>query len=822
MARLISAATGNFTSASTWGVAEAGSGATNVTFTAGTTLGTSYTYSSAFTVTASDVIDAVSVFLYRTGSSGTVTLALSDDNGVTATREVTINVADLNPDTAAEGAWVTFKLGSTLTGDGGADYKVGLKASGFSLVGAWRSGVGNWVRQLRTTTTAAPAAGDILTIAKEWTGTGTGTAHTVTMNETATTAYGEIEIGLGGTLEWNTAAAANPLLRLAGTLTVRNGGTLNIGTSGTPIPRDSVAVLEFDCASDGQYYLNANGTVNIYGQSRTSGKDVYKCRLNTDEAAAQTVLGVDTDTGWLNGDTIAIASTTRTSTQLEEATLSGGAGASSITVTAGITNAHAGTAPAQAHVVLLTRNVRIRSTSSTNASKFVVNAQATVNVQWADFRYMGYGTSTNSCVFTSATTAPVFRYCVIRDSDGAAFYMSFGTVPLSVRDTVIYKMGTATHCFYIGTIAALTLQDVLVMGGGNASSYGFNLTNYNSTSSSISNLVVTSTVCSGAFFIASPYSAATLDGFEAYSNNSLALVLQSGLHRVTFSNFAFWRNNSYALNPSNVSHNGFVWSTGKFFGNHGTAHIMLSSSSYTSKWLFKNVNFAADSSFSVTYGVYFNPGSNFGYHSDWRFEGCVWGNDGGGIYADHTNDIGLVNNGETYFTGVVTGTSVINTPGNFTATYALQGAYIAMQGASSASVYTPYGTLAYETTTVDVSPSLKMTPTSATYKLTSNARISGRGWLVKANSGQVITPSVKVQKDGSYNGAAPRLVVKANPAVGITADTVLDTHSIGSGSFETLSGATAALSADGVLEFIVDCDGTAGNIYVDTFTVTVA
>jgi hypothetical protein len=45
--------------------------------------------------------------------------------------------------------------------------------------------------------------------------------------------------------------------------------------------------------------------------------------------------------------------------------------------------------------------------------------------------------------------------------------------------------------------------------------------------------------------------------------------------------------------------------------------------------------------------------------------------------------------------------------------------------------------------------------------------------------------SVKVQKDGSYNGNVPCLIVKANPALGITSDTVLQTCTVNSGSWTT-------------------------------------
>jgi len=62
--------------------------------------------------------------------------------------------------------------------------------------------------------------------------------------------------------------------------------------------------------------------------------------------------------------------------------------------------------------------------------------------------------------------------------------------------------------------------------------------------------------------------------------------------------------------------------------------------------------------------------------------------------------------------------------------------------------------------------------------------------------------------------------VRANPAVGINADTLLATHSGATGAWELMTGTTAAPSDDGILEFYIDCDGTAGWINIDDFTVT--
>ncbi len=130
-----------------------------------------------------------------------------------------------------------------------------------------------------------------------------------------------------------------------------------------------------------------------------------------------------------------------------------------------------------------------------------------------------------------------------------------------------------------------------------------------------------------------------------------------------------------------------------------------------------------------------------------------------------------------------------------------------------------YGVVSYDATVfATAAPSARMTPNSASFKLES-ASIN-LGELVAVNSGDTVTAAVNINKNASYNGAQPRLIVRKNVAIGITADTVLATYSASTGSFNIISGTTAAATDDGVMEFIVDCDGTAGFINVDDWAFT--
>lgn len=81
---------------------------------------------------------------------------------------------------------------------------------------------------------------------------------------------------------------------------------------------------------------------------------------------------------------------------------------------------------------------------------------------------------------------------------------------------------------------------------------------------------------------------------------------------------------------------------------------------------------------------------------------------------------------------------------------------------------------------------------------------------------QPVQVSARVRKETSYNGNAPRLVQKANPALGLNSDIVLAIATLANGNWETLTGfITPADGDDGAFEVVIDCDGPAGYVNVD-------
>lgn len=122
----------------------------------------------------------------------------------------------------------------------------------------------------------------------------------------------------------------------------------------------------------------------------------------------------------------------------------------------------------------------------------------------------------------------------------------------------------------------------------------------------------------------------------------------------------------------------------------------------------------------------------------------------------------------------------------------------------------PHGSIKANAATYNTGPpSEEMVPSSASHKLESG-RI-----LIPANDGDAKTVTVHVRKNGTYNGNAPRLMMRRQDSIGVSADTVCATFSAAADTWQALTYTTAAALEDGAFEFFVDCDGTAGSVFAD-------
>lgn len=817
MATLISGESGNFTAAGTWRKAATGSGAEQVADTYANILSTSYAYSPAFTLTNGEEIDGVVVrlVLFSAGSfAETLTVALSDDGGTTATYTASVSYADLSPSDTNNGAALVFvPFSSPITADGGADYKLGLKTSAGWQVSACLVGTNDWYRCFRTTADAdaAPQAADNLIVIGE--GVAKATTYTVTMDETASTDYGRLSIGDGGILSYGTAASTNYCLRVSGNVQVYMYGALRIGTVATPIPRTSTAVLEVDCASSGQYTIKIWGEMTAQGLSRTAGKDVTWCLLNQTVSALGTTLNVDRDTGWLSGDSVIIAQTDKNTNRNHHdvVTLSGDAGASSMTVSA-VTYEHLGaTPPYVAEVGLLTRNVKIRAVNPSYHTAILTYGDASVDFDWVEFSDLGYGYGQNGITLGPNAYAHALAgisYCAFRDcqdvmANSAIHYNGYKTEQVFTFN--VFAPGVSA-CLNLDPNAGglHTLSSNVAFGVSkicNAGNTAFAEVYYNRAAACEYLWTVQDSACT----TNSPYRYNVCHDFN--SNAYYTYRTATDLIR----DCVFWNGLGYS-NAILVRNSGteIVLEDSVFGGTSSGAAVTPDGNARNVTAVFRRCTLGSSATQTTPSIVYITHGSTVTY----VFEDCD--------FTDPLDPTLVIDCPSTYATPIyqcfvtfrncTLPANVIST--NLQARMARE-SYVVFENSGmpthrklTAKGWSESDTTTYHTT----SPSEKLSPSTANPlpdRLQSGVR------RVNVDANHSVTVSAYVYKDASYAGNEPRLILLRNVVMGIDEDTVLDTASASAETWEQLSGTTIGVDRDGVLEFVVDCDGNAGAVYVD-------
>ena len=829
MALLASIATGNFTTASTWGVVNATSLNNSESLT--TVVTTSYltsTTSVPGAITISHIAIKLSV---RTGTTGTITVALDNAGSDVAGTVVTIDTADLPAaaTAASNGGWIFFKFASAVTLVAATAYGVKVRTSTAAQVSLFVTSANNWARALVTTTTGAPAATDDMIISGDYTGAGTSNSYVVTMDNTAATDFGAASTNLvlptvavcsKGTLSYGIAASTAYTMRVSGNFIIYSGGIFNMGSVGAEIPRNSSAELFFDCGTNVDFGLTVRdlGTFNSAGLSRTSGNLSYFCKLNTDEAIASTSLGVDTDTGWLDNDIIAVASTTRTNTQCERGQLNGAAGASTLTVDSfagaggGLAFAHSGTAPALAEIILLTRNVSIRGASTTLQAFVDVTAISTLNCSWTSFRWMGSSTSRKRGIDVATNTGTFnMDYCSLFDFV-AASSIGLNIVPpsgsgITINRTVFFNLASNLISNQI-TTGVQTFTNLI--GMLTVSSTGFFFRDVNSV---YENIMMVGSAGVG-ISIAEISAVMTADAINiaTHSNASNGITIGTMLVARFSGGLTSWRNNgvgitTVALQTTVTDMNAYGNLTNNFANTSNTGFVTLI-----------NPVLSGDSTFSTTNGISVTAATA------WAGLNIINGDLGTatGIRVAHSTDIGMRGDAPARIT---TSATILASPTQVAgfSTNNFTDSIVTAQNlgdvAGKYKTWLPGGSTESNTTTVRTgTTSLQMTPVTASFKLRTIG-ING-GFKCAVESGTTVTPTVFVYEDASYNGARARLIVLANIPMGIAADTVLATATAASDlAWESLSGTTASVTSNGTLEFVVDCDGTAGNLFVDSFSV---
>ena len=824
MANLISYQNGNLT-ASSWKTVEANTAqATRTTTPTTTTIG--YVYNATGAVPSNGtVIEGVALYVRRAGTVGTVSVALLSSLSTIPVRTVAVNTIDLPTITAVTtyGSWMFFKFASTYTCNGTETLKIGvasdIAANAYFFTDS-TAGTTNWSRLLRTSTTASPTTADVLYVVGENTGLGTNNPITITMDSTATTAYGTVNIGNLGTLSYGASASTNYYLRLAGWMYIWKGGTLNIGTVGTPIPSTSTAVLEFNCTGSGTWGLeNYGGTFNSYGNI---GTKVTSAKLDADVAANvnPTSFTTDVTTNWASGDVVCLASTTRTYNQVDSKTVSSSSG-TTVNVPS-MAYAHNGTpSPYQAEVILLTRNVKVRGVDSTHQGYVYANADATTNCVFTEFYYGGPASGIKWGITIDSSVSTTLTSCSVHDVGAAIYTATASANNVSVTDLVTYA--TSSDSIKIGvalTGTNWTFNNVITM-------YSTAASGFNSADAGIILNTVTATSCSiyGFYFTdtsSNPTTYNSMTNIVAHSNANIGMYLGGtlGMFNYTLSNFYSWRNSGDGIYIGGPTID-CTLDTAVINGNV-TNNIEFSNYTHTN-FIFKSVTSDAYSGYATTTGCLFDAN---GTCLNMQFINCSFG-----AVTGHTNDFNFAAGTITLADIILVNTKIAaNKITGFTTAVQRETSKLRCtrfnQTANDHRLYWSYGTVATDSTiSRTASPSERLTPTAV--PTTNRLKFESSPKRVAVPSGTAGNVSVFVRTsvvgDGAaYNGSRARLMLRANPGAGIASDTAWATATVASdGNFEELfNPSPITVSEDTILEFYIDCNGTAGWINVDDWTVS--
>lgn len=854
MSTLVSITTGNFTSSSTWGVVDTTSYLDSEAATQA--VNTSPVDCAAFTPGAVTIAGIALKLQTRTASpSGTLTVTLRNSSLGSNVISVTINVSDLT-----FRGWHYFKFSSPQLLLAATNYVVRLQTSvGGNIVTFYRNSTsGNVARLLVTSSTAAPGSGDQLIIAGEWTAAGTGSDHTVTMDNTATTSFGPtvsggppqgVYISARGRMVQELNSSTNYVFKWKGVLAVAGGGILRIGQSGSPLPSNSTAEYFMDSATnvDTGIEVLTGGVVTIQGVTKT-----IKTTLDADAASSATNITVGSTSNWEANDVLALMGTS-TYSHTEEKSVSSIGGATAATIGA-LTNDHSGTSPTKADIINLTHRLKIHGASSSLRGYIYVDSAGSLTLQYAEIYYMGSTTTNKRGIESNVTSLGVFNvqyisYYSSGANTNAAGAVQFGSnTPSGVvfSNSAVYKMDGPCLVIPSTATSGWTFENNIFASAGQVNGNAsvalilqiggvFKNNICTSLSNNVGDLL---SIQVGSVNTSYTLVEADWTGNKIYCSNAGGVRIGN--------NYGLSSNNQFSSFDNSVIDSWDIWNTGiatsipalnivgviinnliikntRIFGNTDSC-IGTDDVPYTivNNLYGYNCTFGASTAVSSTpYGLRLQ-----GHFTRMYFESCDFGKVSTGIGAFSTGDI-VFNQAKMVAeirmyncylsSGVFTGLQSGNG--------AFQDSFVKIEKYSNTAgdhrTYTPAGTIKTDTVIYDTaSPSARLIPVSASVKLKSGSK------FIPVANGNTVTVSCRVRKSSSgdaggadYNGNQPRLILKRNDGLGVTSDTVLATYASAVGSFNTLSGTTSAISMDGVYEVYVDCDGTAGWINIDDWAV---
>lgn len=836
MAVLVNRANGNWGTSSTWALVE-NSTWTNVLATQETgvtALTTAFQASATFTVATTQTLQGLLLKLGSrvTTAGNTVTVRIFNQTGGAAVANTTVTIDVLDMPNGI--AWVYFKFPANATLATATTYRVELLSNVASSASFQRKNAtaANWTFGLVTTTQQTPAATDQIIIAGENSAVGVFQTLTVTVDNTAATVFGPnvagaaaIEVSGLGVIQYSTAAAVNTQLNLDGNLILNQDGIFRIGQSSAPIPSTSTAKLAFDNASNVQYGINVRtgGIFQTYGASK-----VGRTTLASTATAGATTISINDTATWNVLDQVAIASTVRSQiAQAEVVGLSAGGTGTSFAVSA-LANNHDGSASAtaaRADVINLTRNVTIQGVSTALQTYLTTAATCSVSCANTSFFFFGSGTAglrgIEGNVTSGAFSFSGCAFAYFESASSVGIMLNAATCIASISDCVFYRQ--IVHA--VGMAALITLSgntvsvtDCVAIGGtGMGTTALYNLTvnagvytNLAGANGSVSAFIIQSTA------ITPSLSASNWRAYVCTSSNiQINTISENTQSNALFSNISSWRSAAEGILLGSSTTGACINTMldgGRLFGNATRGlSIGFCFSTFVENMLIYN-----EALYDQPNGIAFNNHLENVY-----FDSCQLG-----VVLPHSvsdvRDVCPRNEHNATFRNCLFGSTTefsnqsLYTPGSAV------GSSRHEQTAGVQKMFKKFGTITLDSTFYKVAaPSQRLTPTDANNKLLSQEK------RIAVPNGQAAQVSVWVRKsvigDGTaYNGNEVQIKVLADPALGIANDTVLATSSsYAFGDFEKITGTSPVVTDNGVIRLVATCDGTAGWVNVDLWTVAI-
>jgi len=372
--------------------------------------------------------------------------------------------------------WLIFKLPQVAALNASSVYTILYTYTGstlnspyyMQLVSTYNTGSYALNSLLVTTATQSRNYNDNAIIAGEYYGRTSSNTWTMTMDATASAAtFSNMFIGSNGILTFVTQSAYNPYLKLRGMLDIGANAIVNIGLSGSPIPYNSTARIDFSSTysywdssnyvrlSDG-IIIRMGGQLNSYSGATIS----YKANLSKTVNVGSKTASLATPINWSTGDIVALPPT-ETYNYDEVFTLTQNSSGLTVSLPSAASYTHSSTASYTGEIVNLSRNIKIGSIDD-NYGSYILNLYGILNLNSTELYSLGFRAPD---VITTATT---FTYSSLR---GGIFFTS--------NISASYSSTNIDNCSVKNTTTGISSNYVSSIGGSYIpTDKGYNVCNF--------------------------------------------------------------------------------------------------------------------------------------------------------------------------------------------------------------------------------------------------------------------------------------------------------------------------------------------------------